>query len=219
MSKNKPYKEIKVEQNKYAFIELLKKVERPGADINALLYKLESSDFFVAPCSTKYHLNVRGGLCEHSLNVYWEVKRLNDELNLGVNEDTMIIISLLHDLDKMDKYEQYYKNVQKYHEQGKKSDDNGRYDWVKEWHYKIREDGDRFVYGHHGQNSEYIANSYIPLTMEESAAITNHHTNTMDDYKPYDMNAILNRFPIVGLLHTADFICTFLKENQYSYDK
>ena len=217
MANKKEKKRIYIEQNKYTFIDLLKKVNRPGADINALIYKLESSDFFVAPCSTKFHLNVRGGLCEHSLNVYYEVERLNQELNLGLSEETIIIISLLHDLDKMDKYEMYSRNVQHYHEHGKKSDENGRFDWVKEWHYKVREDGDRLVFGHHGQNSEYIANSYIPLTMDESAAIVNHMANTLDEYKPFDMTAILNRYPTAGVLHTADFIATFLIENRYEY--
>lgn len=206
--------EINVEKNKYEFIELLRKVNRQGADIEALIYKLESSDFFIAPCSTGFHLAVRGGLCQHSLNVYYELVRLNDMYKMNLTEETMIIISLLHDLDKMDKYELYYKNVQKYHEHGKKSDENGRFDWVKEWRYKVKEDNNRFVFGHHGQNSEYIANSYIPLTTEESAAIVNHMTNATDEYKPFDMTSILNKYPSVVALHTADFICTFLVENK-----
>ena len=41
--------EINVEQNKYEFIELLRSIKRPGADVEALIYKLETSDFFVAP--------------------------------------------------------------------------------------------------------------------------------------------------------------------------
>ena len=206
--------EINVEQNKYEFIELLRSIKRPGADVEALIYKLETSDFFIAPCSTRFHLAVRGGLCQHSLNVYRELKRLNELYNLGLSEDTMIIIALLHDLDKMDKYELYYKNVQKYHEHGKRSDENGRFDWVKEWKYKTKEDENRFVFGHHGQNSEYIANSYIPLTTEESAAISNHMANTIEEYKPFDMTAIFNRYPAVVALHTADFVCTFLIENR-----
>ena len=214
---NKEIKKINIEQNKYTFINLLKSVNRSGADINALIYKLESSDFFTAPCSTKFHLNVRGGLCEHLLNVYNQVLKLNKELNIGLSDDTMIIISLLHDLDKMDKYEMYSKNVQHYHEFGKKSDEHGKFDWVKEWSYRVKEDNNRFVFGHHGQNSEYIANSYIPLTTEESAAIVNHTTNTTEEYKPFDMTAILNRYPTVGILHTADFISTFLIENMCEY--
>lgn len=206
--------EINIEKNKYEFIDLLRTVNRPGADVEALIYKLESSDFFVAPCSTRFHLAVRGGLCQHSLNVYHELKRLNEIYKLGLSEETMIIISLLHDLDKMDKYEQTYRNVQKYHEQGKKSDENGRFDWVKEWTYRTKDDNNRFVYGHHGQNSEYIANSYIPLTTEESAAITNHMANTIEEYKPFDMTGILNKYPTVVALHMADFLCTFLIENK-----
>ena len=214
---NKDIKKINIEQNKHTFINLLKSVDRPGADINALVYKLECSDFFTAPCSTKFHLSVRGGLCEHSLNVYNQVVKLNSELNAGLSEETMIIISLLHDLDKMGKYEMYSKNVQHYHEFGKKSDEHGKFDWVKEWSYKVKDDNNRFVYGHHGQNSEYIANTYIPLTIEESSAIVNHMANTLDEYKPFDMTAILNRYTSASILHVADFIATFLIENRYEY--
>ena len=121
----------------------------------------------------------------------------------------MIVIGLLHDIAKMDKFEQYYRNVQKYSENGKKSDENGRYDWVKEWAYKLKEDNNRFVFGHHGQNSEYIANSYIPLTTEESAAIVNQMSGATEEYKPYDASAILAKYKSVVALHMADFLCTF----------
>lgn len=201
--------EITVDKNKYEFIELLNKVNRPGADINALVYKLSSSDFFVAPCSTKNHLACVGGLCQHSLNVYRTLTKLNEEFNFGLSDETMIIIGLLHDIAKMDKFEQYYRNVQKYSENGKKSDENGRYDWVKEWAYKLKEDNNRFVFGHHGQNSEYIANSYIPLTTEESAAIVNQMSGATEEYKPYDASAILAKYKSVIALHMADFLCTF----------
>ena len=209
------YSDINVEKNKYDFIDLLRSVNRQGADIEALIYKMESSDFFVAPCSTKFHLSVRGGLCQHSLNVYRELDKLNDLYGLGFSKESIIVVALLHDIDKMGKYEMFYRNVQKYHPDGKKSDDNGRFDWVKEWSYKVKDDENRFVFGHHGQNSEYIVNSYIPLTMEESAAIVNHMTNSMDEYKPFDMMAILNRYTLASALHVADFICTFLVENKY----
>ena len=53
---------------KDAIINLLKSVERDG--IEELISYLESSDFFEAPASTKYHLAEAGGLAKHSLNVY-----------------------------------------------------------------------------------------------------------------------------------------------------
>lgn len=209
--------EFSIEQNKYDFIDLLRKVTRPGADIGAFVYKLESSDFFEAPASTIYHLNVKGGLCQHCLNVYRMLVKLVEmyypDNTSPFSEETLIIAALCHDMDKMNKYETYNRNVKKYSESGSKKDEAGRFDWAVETSYKTREAVDRFVYGHHGQNSEYITNSYIPLSIEESAAITNH--SGMDDqYKPYDMTAIFNRYPLATLLHIADFMSTYLVENE-----
>ena len=61
---------------KEEFITLLRNIKRPGAQIDALVEKLESSDFFSAPASTKYHSSVEGGLCVHCLNVYYNLMHL-----------------------------------------------------------------------------------------------------------------------------------------------
>lgn len=206
---------IDIEKNKKRFIGLLSSIDRNGADISSLIYKLESSDFFRAPCSTKNHLAVAGGLCFHALNVYDTMERLNREFSIGLQEDTIIIISLLHDIAKMDKYESYNRNIKKYSENGKKSDESGRYDWVTEWAYKVREDNNRFVFGHYGQNSEYIVNSYIPLKTEESAAIVNQLVGSTDEYKPYDLYAILHKYPTIVALHLAEYLCTFYLDTLY----
>ena len=208
--------EFNIEENKYRFIDLLRKVERPGADIGAFVYKLESSDFFVAPASTIYHLNVKGGLCQHSLNVYeMLVKLVNMYYPEGspYTDEQLIIVALCHDMDKMNKYETYFKNVKKYCDNGSKRDDAGRFEWATESAYKTREASDRFVYGHHGQNSEYITAGYIPLSIEESAAIVNHSGGD-DQYKPYDMTPILNKYPLAVFLHMADYMSTYLVENE-----
>ena len=53
-------------------------IDREGAD--KLLEWLERSDFFTAPASTRRHAAYRGGLCEHSVNVYKRfVKLLESE--------------------------------------------------------------------------------------------------------------------------------------------
>ena len=207
---------ISIEENKYRFIDLLRHVSRPGADIAGFIYKLESSDFFTAPASTIYHLNVAGGLCQHSLNVYdMLVKLVNMYYPDGspFTDEQLIIVALCHDMDKMNKYEVYPKNVKKYSDKGSKHDEFGKFDWVTEIGYKTKEATDRFIYGHHGQNSEYITNTYIPLALEESVAITNHSGGD-DQYKPYDMTPIFNRYPLAVLLHMADFISTFILENE-----
>ena len=113
----------------------------------------------------------------------------------------------------MNYYEKYAKNVKVYSETGKKSDELGKFDWVTQMAWKKRDPENRFVYGHHGQNSEYIANSYIPLTLEESAAITNHMGND-DEYHAYDSTFIYNRYPLAVLLHSADFLSAYIIETR-----
>lgn len=88
-----------VEELKQEFIHLLSFVERDG--VQSLLEWLESTDFFTAPASTKYHGAYPGGLLEHSLNVYYRLVRRNT----GINVDTLTISALLHDVCKVDFYE------------------------------------------------------------------------------------------------------------------
>lgn len=74
-------------------------INRAGAP--ELLAWLESTDFFTAPASTKYHGARPGGLVDHSLNVY-------DELILRPdtgNAESRAICALLHDVCKANYYE------------------------------------------------------------------------------------------------------------------
>ena len=61
--------EDQITRNKEQFISLLRGVTREGSNIEGLINKLCSSDFFTAPASTKYHGAFKGGLCRHCLDV------------------------------------------------------------------------------------------------------------------------------------------------------
>ena len=81
-------------EDRARFVELYKKyITREGAD--KLLAFLESSDFFAAPASTRYHGNHEGGLCRHSLNVYDALVDILNRLAGGGN--TVVVIE--HTLD------------------------------------------------------------------------------------------------------------------------
>ena len=90
---------LKANENKKLFIEALSKVNRSG--IPELLDYLESTDFYIAPASTKYHCNFFFFFCEHSLNVYRNILKLNNEFNLNINNDSLVLVSLLHDISKV----------------------------------------------------------------------------------------------------------------------
>lgn len=94
--------------NKERFIELYKtNIKRPGSE-KLLEYLLSPhSDFFEAPASARFHGSYDGGLLEHSLNVYDCLKdylqreRVKDTYQMNYSEETIAIVSLLHDLIKL----------------------------------------------------------------------------------------------------------------------
>lgn len=197
---------------KIKITSLLREINREGANIEGLINKMESSGFFIAPASTKFHCNYEGGLAEHSLHVFEELDKLCELYAPEIPRESRIITSILHDLEKMDKYEKFYYNVKDYKSDGKFSDSVGKFNWKEESGYKLKDGEDRFVLGHHGHNSEYMIGYFIPLNLEESAAIINHMSDSMEEYRPYDMTPIFNKYKLATLLHTADFIATFIIE-------
>lgn len=201
--------------NKQEFEALVRSIKRPGADIDRLLDKLENSDFYFAPASTKYHLAEDGGLCEHSLNVYHNLKRLvNTTPGLApycYDEDSIKIVALFHDISKMNIYEKSSKNVKQYCEDGDKRDELGRFRWVALPSFTTREK--KFVFGSHECTSEYIIRQYIPLNIDESVAIL-HHMGTLGwDSAKDNIAEVYSQYQLSLLLHVADMIATYVNEN------
>lgn len=204
-----------IESNKNTFIELLNKVSRKGANIEGLISKLENSDFFVAPASTRWHNALKGGLADHSLNVYYNLKSLvkNKHLEEQISEESIIICGLLHDLSKMNFYEPSVRNVKVYSDSGSKYDNLGRFDWVSEEVYQTINEKRRFQYGNHEENSEFMIRCFIPLTIEESIAILHHHGGKGFDSTPQNISYLMSVNPLLALLHVADMISTFVDES------
>lgn len=97
------------EKNKEEFEELLRSTKREGVDY--VISDLEQDGFFEAPASAGHHLNIAGGLCQHSLNVchaalmIWEGMKTLDPASVNdVKRESVIIASLLHDVCKTDIY-------------------------------------------------------------------------------------------------------------------
>lgn len=146
--------------NKERFVALCESVDRHGMD--ELLKWLETTDFYFAPASRGYHGAYAGGLLEHSLNVYDELKRLLAVYpEVEVPEDSVIIASLFHDLCKINFY-----TVEK---RNRKNDETGV--WEKYDAYTIKE---KFCFGGHGSKSVYLAQHFISLTPDEAVAINCH---------------------------------------------
>ena len=196
---------------KERFIEIYQRyIRREGSD--ELLSFLERSDFFEAPASSRFHLASAGGLCIHSLNVYyrlceqmeanenWRVcfgdKPTDDEAAL----ETLAIVALLHDLCKVNFYVPTTRNV--------KNKETGRWEAVPS--YEINE---KFPMGH-GEKSCYIVQNYIKLTPAESLAIRWHMGSFDSAIKGGDrsLNRAWEKYPLGVFLHVADLLASNIDE-------
>ena len=100
---------IDVQANKDRFCEILRRTGRAG--VETVLAELDQLGFFSAPASTRFHLAEEGGLCQHSLNVYDEAMlvkvlqcRLRPNLEPKLNDVSVAVAALLHDVCKAEVY-------------------------------------------------------------------------------------------------------------------
>ena len=202
----------RINSNKEEFISLLQQITRENCNIEKLINKLCNSDFFIAPASTTHHLACEGGLAEHCLNVYYNLKHLFLYKQIPYEEDSLIIVALLHDLSKMNIYEKTIKNKKVYNDIGSKQDNLGKFDWISEVCYTRKPEKETFVYGNHEITSEYMIRQFIPLTLEESIAITHHMGGLGWDSAKDNTSLIFSKYPLAALLHIADMMATFVDE-------
>jgi hypothetical protein len=95
-----------IEKNREYILALFGQTSRPGID--DLREWLKGSDFFTAPSSTGFHLSCRGGLAQHSLNVFnvLEAKAASyyGPVLSGIDPDSIVICGLCHDLCKVNTF-------------------------------------------------------------------------------------------------------------------
>lgn len=188
---------------KERFLEIYKKfIKREGSEalLNYLLS--ESCDFFHAPASTRYHLASDGGLLIHSLNVYDCLKEylnrpfIKEKCNLAYSDETIAIVSLLHDLCKINCYKKSFRNVK---------DETGK--WIQVPSYDF---DDSLPYGH-GEKSVYIITGFMKLTREEAFAIR-YHMGFSGTEDQRNISNAFSQYPLAFALSTADMEATFLVE-------
>ena len=188
-----------INENKQQFLKIAREnIKRDG--LEDLLKWLESTDFFEAPASSKFHSAEAGGLCFHSLNVYKRLLEMAEkEWGEDFNKETVTICSLFHDVCKCCFYKTEYRNVK---------DENGN--WIKKPYYAI---DDPLPYGH-GEKSVYIINGYMRLTREEALAI-NWHMGGFDKRVAggdFQFSKAYYKYPICVMTHLADVMATYLDE-------
>ena len=99
--------DLQIAANKERFISIVNSINRERFNKEQVINKLNNSDFFNAPASTKYHAHYAGGLCEHCLNVYDNLVKIVEMKGMAIDNDSLKIVALFHDLSKMNFYETY----------------------------------------------------------------------------------------------------------------
>lgn len=186
------------------FIALFRQyIHRDGAE--ELLKYLDSSDFFTAPASARYHSCYAGGLCQHSINVfeclwaYIKRKRVQEVYQLTgeeFSEESLAIVGLLHDLCKTNVYKPGFRNVK---------DENGQWQRVPNYTFEDNE-----PYGH-GEKSVFLINRYMKLTDMESFAIR-YHMGFSGDEDNRMVGQALAKYPLAFAVSVADSEATYFLE-------
>ena len=121
--------------------------------------------------------------------------------NIEVNEESIVLTALFHDLCKANKYEKGTRNV--------KNTDTGKWEQVPVYNYRE----DTYEIGH-GAGSALLLQQYIKLTSEEIQAIVWHmgafdlstYSNVSCLSKAYSNNIL------AFALQQADMIATYISE-------
>lgn len=210
---------IDLGKNKEEFESIARKyIKRDG--IEKVLAWLESTDFFTAPASTKYHLCVEGGLCQHSLNVFHEMVKLakayceeytsddkvvfehDDENAEGAfTMENIAIVALFHDICKANCYVRDFKNVKV----------NGKWEQQEYWRWE-----EQFIYGH-GTKSVYILQQFMRLAIDEAQAIRFHMAGREDplsDSYERIFSQVFDNSKFAVLLYLADSVACWIDEKE-----
>ena len=188
---------------KEKFIEIYNaNIKREGADKLLEYLTSSASDFFTAPASARFHSSYEGGLVDHSINVYDCLKSYLESdrakaFGFEYSDESVAIVSLLHDLCKVNVYKKGFRNVK---------DEKGAWQRVDTFEFD-----DKLPYGH-GEKSVYIISGYMKLTREEAFAIRYHmgYSSTED---PRNISTAFEMFPLAFALSTADSEATYYIES------
>lgn len=179
-------------------------IKREGADRMWEYLTSPSSDFFTAPASARFHGAYEGGLLEHSLNVYdcltdyLSRERAKGLYNMNYTPETIAIVSLLHDLCKVNCYKKGTRNVK---------DETGKWQSVPTYEFD-----DKMPYGH-GEKSVYIINGYLRLSREEAFAIR-YHMGFSGTEDVRSVGAAFEMYPLAFALSVADMEATYYIEGK-----
>ena len=199
-----------MENLKQEFVEKLRSTQREG--IENVIKHLERLGFFVAPASTKFHLNVKGGLMQHSWNVCntalmlrEQMIQMKPELEEKLPVESVVIASLLHDACKANIYKETLLNRK--NEQGI---------WEKVPGYDV--DYSALPLGHGEKSVIMLLALGLKLTRDEMLAIRWHMTAWELPFQSNEAKANLStakdQCPLLTIIQTADGLASAILEEK-----
>lgn len=195
-------------KNQQEFEALLRSTGREG--IEYVIEDLEKDGFFEAPASSDHHLNIQGGLCQHSLNVckaglmIWEgLKTLDPSGVNNVKRESVIIATLLHDVCKTDIYKRTVK---------KRKNKLGQWEDSEGYMVSYKD----FPMGHGEKSVIMLLCSGLELHDDEMLAIRWHmgawgiNMNSYEDQRNYD--TARQKYPLCSIIQSADSLAAAIME-------
>jgi len=182
--------------------EIKSKVKTRADEFAELMGFLENeTEWLTAPASTRFHLCRENGLLEHSLNVAEILIQLKNTLYPVIEDESCVLVALLHDLGKvgMPGSPLYLKN--------KPTENQRRAGYGPTYPYSYN---NGLTYLSVPIRSLYLALPYITLTEEEAQAIAYHDGQYVEDNR----SVAKNEQPLTLLLQYADNWCGFVVEER-----
>jgi hypothetical protein len=197
--------EKSIERNKEEFVKIFKdNITRQGSE-QLLDYLLsDQCDFFTAPASTRYHGAYEGGLCQHSLNVYYCIKdylsrpRTKEVYGMDYSDESVALTALLHDVCKVNFYKTERRNRK------------NEYGQWEEYNYFAIDD--KLPYGH-GEKSVYIVSGFVRLSRMEAFAIR-YHMGFSGIEDKNNIGAAFEQYPLALALAVADMEASYYLEGK-----
>jgi len=187
-------------QNRYITLKAL--VKDRVDEFNTLMEYIENETaWLTAPASTRFHLCRENGLLEHSINVAETMIRIKNTLYPMIEDESCVIVALLHDLGKagMPGEPLYLKN--------KPTENQRRAGYGPTYPYSYN---NGLTYLSVPIRSLYLALPFLTLSVEETQAIAYHDGQYVDDNR----SAAKNECPLTLLLQYADNWCGFVVEER-----
>jgi len=182
--------------------DLKSKVKKRAGEFAELTDFMENeTEWLKAPASTRFHLCKENGLLEHSVNVAETLIRLKQTLYPIIEDESCVIVALLHDLGKvgMPNEPLYLKN--------KPTENQRRAGYGPSYPYSYN---NNLTYLSVPIRSLYLALPFISLSEEETQAIVYHDGQYVEDNK----SVAKNEHPLTLLLQYADNWCGFVTEDR-----